>query len=199
MNQKASPVDQYPRVSFRLGALLTEIEARGDSPNRVARRDLERYYDLLRKVLPPFEENEGVALLQALETWTPTRGGIRGRPGARARRARGRPGARGAGPGALDLAWAVSRTTAGRIGERGAAGRPAPRRIDSNDLASRLRDLHPSESLAVVDALEQALHLMSSARISEADALRQVGLLTRFGAQRGGRRGRSGGRSGSER
>ncbi len=64
--------DGTPTISFRLGRSQTglshEIARRVDgrhSANDVARRDLERYYEVVRRALPTFGRQEALAILDA--------------------------------------------------------------------------------------------------------------------------------------
>ena len=50
-----------PLVQFRAGDLLRDLRARGDSPSLIAKRDLERYYHLLRRSLDEIDFRPGEA------------------------------------------------------------------------------------------------------------------------------------------
>lgn len=52
---------QYPQVNFRAGELEPALSARGESLALVARRDLERYYQLLTDELQAVQLSEGEA------------------------------------------------------------------------------------------------------------------------------------------
>jgi hypothetical protein len=193
VNERRRQNDRYPRVVFRKGALAKEIDARGESPNLVAKQDLKRYYDLLRTVLPRFTESEARALLQVLEDWGAAGSArpldifwsVRSAAISSWRDGAGRRGGGRAGRGGR--AGGEAGRAGREVGEAGRGGRTAPdwnnrgELADLDHLANRLRDLHPSESLAIVDALERALHLVSSGT-DAGEALRHVGLLQ--GAER---------------
>lgn len=59
---------KYPSVSFRPGETLDKAlsERVGESKNWVAKRDLQRYYDLLESSLPTFTEAESLRLCDVL-------------------------------------------------------------------------------------------------------------------------------------
>lgn len=64
--------NEYPRAQFILGELTLDIETRrrGDEAyGSVAKRDLERYYELLRRSLPAFTEAEASVLVDACDEW----------------------------------------------------------------------------------------------------------------------------------
>lgn len=68
---KKTPND-YPQVKFRTGKdLEAELSSRSDEQSdsaysRIAKRDLDRYYALLRLSLPRFSEEEALILVNAL-------------------------------------------------------------------------------------------------------------------------------------
>lgn len=57
---------QGPPIQFRDVEIERELAARGDNPNLVAKRDLERYYALLRQSLPTFSRSEASLIVDAL-------------------------------------------------------------------------------------------------------------------------------------
>lgn len=60
---------KYPSVSFRPGEVLDQaLSERTDegNKNQVAKRDLGRYYALLKAALPAFTEDEGLLIVSAL-------------------------------------------------------------------------------------------------------------------------------------
>ena len=59
-------------LMFRPGELETPLAARSGgtlSPALVAKRDLERYYDMLRRALPAFSEAEASLIVDACNGW----------------------------------------------------------------------------------------------------------------------------------
>ena len=61
-----------PQIQFRAGGIEPELTARAggaESPSLVARRDLERYYYLLRRALPTFTEPEASLIVDACNGW----------------------------------------------------------------------------------------------------------------------------------
>jgi hypothetical protein len=66
---------QAPPIQFRDKELEVEIRVRtpeeGESPSLIARRDLERYYRLLRRSLPVFSEPEALLIVRACVGWRP--------------------------------------------------------------------------------------------------------------------------------
>src|SRR2546430_7043889 len=67
LKQGGSPVAKYPNASFRLGDRAAEVFARGKNSGRIAKRDLNRYYVLLRRVRPRFSVDEGGLIIEALD------------------------------------------------------------------------------------------------------------------------------------
>jgi hypothetical protein len=58
---------KYPNVNFRLGEHLDNaLSERGENKNTIAKRDLERFYDLLARNLPAFTLGEALLLCEAL-------------------------------------------------------------------------------------------------------------------------------------
>ena len=58
---------KYPNVNFRAGEHLnTMLSDRDENINAVAKRDLERYYNVLQAHLPTFSMNEALFLCDAL-------------------------------------------------------------------------------------------------------------------------------------
>ncbi len=175
----------YPSVNFRLGDLGSSVFERGQ-PNHVVKRDLQRYYSLLTKVLPRFERTEAIFLLLALHDL----GGdvasvIFGR---------------------LNLLWAYVHGLRdfadvedpedilyGPRGRRLGRGR-APKyeaevkqlfadlknqKISEvvEQLVERLRTLDPCQALAVVDAVERAWMKAEEDDLTLAEASERVGLV----------------------
>ncbi len=62
--------NMYPRIQFRSSEILDrELAARSDeslSVHTVAKRDLERYYEMLQRSLPSFTQGEAMLLVDVL-------------------------------------------------------------------------------------------------------------------------------------
>lgn len=117
----------YPRVDLRLGELAAPVRARGDHPNAVVRRDLERAYALLDRDLAtlPFSEAEWLLLLDV------TNGTL-------------------FEPASIPFLWAE---VADALAATPALA--AKWNVDGPALVARLRALSPLRAWAVVDALER--------------------------------------------
>lgn len=113
-------------IQFRPGPLAQEVDARGDNPNETARRDLERYYDLLRHELRSvvLTEPEALVVCDALN-------------GARMDVAAAR------------LVWAAvdDAIQHDSLGVKWA--------VDGTELVTKLRGLTTAQALALVDAVER--------------------------------------------
>jgi hypothetical protein len=138
-------------VEFRAGdTLFPEIQVRdeGHGIGQTARRDLERYYYMIRSQTPKFSEPEARLLLDALS-------GIITEPHT------------------ARLLWAVvdDAIRLGRLDEKWRVdGRALVQRLRY--------DLCPFEALAVTDAVERVWNLMNDAKSGPVtDALLRVGLL----------------------
>ncbi len=136
---------KYPNASFRLGDLANEVVARGKNASQVAKRDLDRYYSLMRRVLPRFNEEEAGFILEAI---------------ARMRSVEHTPRQDARQPAALDLVseyrnflWATIRMADDTF------GLSEKYNVELDKLESRLRELHPCQQMAVLDAVERALRL----------------------------------------
>ncbi len=136
---------KYPNASFRLGNLADEVLARGKNASKVAKRDLDRYYSLLRRVLPRFDEEEAGFILESIDLM---------------RSAERTPQQDVQQPATPDLVseyrnflWATIRMADDTF----SLSEKYNVRLDK--LESRLRELHPCQQLAVLDAVERALRL----------------------------------------
>lgn len=138
-------------IQFRAGdTLLLEIQARdeGHGPGPTARRDLERYYYMIRSSTPTFSEAEARLLVDALS-------GIITEPHT------------------AHLLWAVvdDAIRLGRLDEKwGVDGWALVQRLRN--------DLTPFEALAIADAVERVWSLMADAKSTPiTDVIFRVGLL----------------------
>lgn len=143
------PLDNV--IQFRAGdTLLLEIQARdeGHGSGATARRDLERYYYMIRSSTPKFGEAEARLLVDALS-------GIITEPHT------------------AHLLWAVvdDAIRLGRLDEKwGVDGWELVRRLR--------HDLTPFEALSVADAVERVWSMMADAKnVPIADVILRVGLL----------------------
>lgn len=147
-----------PSISFRLGELMTELEARGSAVSRVAKRDLGRYYEMVDEYLERFAFTEAEALLlcdagESLVTSLQN-------------------------PGASSLPmyrwlWAQ---VADAIRERDLATKYGV--TDPENLVERVRALEPAEGRALIDALERYRHARAQGRTEDNyELLRQIGLI----------------------
>lgn len=109
-----------------------EIKKRGDNRSAIVTRDLERYYDVLRRSLPQFTENEGLLMMDA------TNGTIF-------------PDVIG-----YQLLWIE---VADHCRLNGAAEHWG---VDGPALVERLKALDPGATAAVVDALERAWRMQKA-------------------------------------
>lgn len=170
--------DRYPRVTFRLGELQAVIGARQGShpdspktPNEVVQRDLRRYYGLLSQVLPSFSEKEALLILRAVSLADYAADYANRMPMA------GRPGG---GRGRVDeeLLWAlVDMATAEGVQMKVVSPQDVAG-VDTGALVKRLRALDPAKTLAVSDAVEQALILIGQKEKNPREAVRLVGLVS---------------------
>lgn len=55
-----------PPLSLRLAELEDEVTSRGDSPGVTIKRDLHRYYQLMRSNIPSLTTEEGLVALRAI-------------------------------------------------------------------------------------------------------------------------------------
>lgn len=138
-------------IQFRAGdTLLPEIQARdeGHGPGPTARRDLERYYYMIRSSTPTFSEAEARLLVDALS-------GIITEPHT------------------AHLLWAVvdDAIRLGRLDEKwGVDGWALVQRLRN--------DLTPFEALAIADAVERVWSLMADAKSTPImDVIIRVGLI----------------------
>ncbi len=138
-------------IQFRAGdTLLLEIQARdeGHGPGPTARRDLERYYYMIRSSTPTFSEAEARLLVDALS-------GIITEPHT------------------AHLLWAVvdDAIRLGRLDEKwGVDGWALVQRLRN--------DLTPFEALAIADAVERVWSLMADAKSTPiTDVIIRVGLI----------------------
>jgi len=137
---------KYPNASFRLGDLADEVAARGKNAGQVAKRDLARYYFLLRRVLPRFDEEQAGFILESIHRLQSIAPQITQRGG------RSRP--------STDLVkeYRNSLWTTVRLADNTFALSESFS-VDLKKLETRLRKLQPWEELAVLDAVERALRL----------------------------------------
>ncbi len=138
-------------IQFRAGdTLQLEIQARneGHGPGPTARRDLERYYYMIRSSTPTFSEAEARLLVDALS-------GIITEPHT------------------AHLLWAVvdDAIRLGRLDEKwGVDGWALVQRLRN--------DLTPFEALAIADAVERVWSLMADAKSTPiTDVIIRVGLI----------------------
>ncbi len=129
----------YPRADFRLGPLEAAVRARGDHPNTVVRRDLERAYALLERELATmsFSEAEWLLLLDV------TNGTL-------------------FEPASIPLLWAEVADALDH-----APSLAAKWGVDGAGLVARLRALSPLRAWAVVDALERCWQQTTAAAESD--------------------------------
>jgi hypothetical protein len=131
------------RIAFRAGALMGEITKRAASGSRdlTARRDLGRYYAILRRSLETvsFTRAELALICEAFKD-------------------------RQLGEN-YDLIWAAI-DDAIRL-----KGLEKKHQVDGPALVTKLRDLRPGQKLAVLDALEVCLHSPKSAALLEETGL----------------------------
>lgn len=133
MSDKSKELEvKYPRINFRLGTHLAEaLSSRqvNDSLDLTAKRDLERYYDMLQRSLPHFSMGEALLMCDVFN------GTIHM-------------------PYSVSLLWAsVSDSIEGGQGEYWQEHYPS---LDVPALVERLRKLTPFECMAVADAIERA-------------------------------------------
>ncbi len=132
-------------------------EGEGRSPGIIARRDLDRFYYLLRRLLPKFPAAEAAVIVAAFKD---EQDEIR--------------------PDYIHLAWAVV-SDAIRSGSLDKVYG-----IDGDSLVERLRSLHRCELLATVDAAERAKVLLTRGlAATPVEAAQQVGLIAQPLSQEG--------------
>ena len=136
----------YPNASFRLGDLSDEVLARGKNAGQIAKRDLMRYYSLLRRLRPRFDEEEAGYIIAALSF-------LQSQTSQRVRSGR----AKKTQP---DLVSEHRNSLSAAVRQADdIAGLSEKYHIDLTKLEAKLRELDQAEELAVLDAVEQALTL----------------------------------------
>lgn len=119
-------VKQAPPVSFRPGPLAARLDARGANRNETARRDLDRYYDLIERTVASVQ-------LSSAE-WSLLRDALNG---------------------TIIESWWSGHTLAAEIEDACDDGLAEKWHVDSAALVERLIALSPAQVLAVCDAVEQ--------------------------------------------
>jgi hypothetical protein len=125
-------------VTLRLGDLEDEVAARSDvgvAPGAIVRRDLARYYQLLKHTPMPFKTVEALVVAWLVhENFDPTGSGYR-------------------------YIWAHVEEELARFDRLGEAVPEPYRRILAHvkreDLVSKLRNLQPHQTMRIVDAVER--------------------------------------------
>lgn len=149
----------YPNASFRLtGTLADSVQARAAQSqtggvSAAAKRDLERYYEVLQRDLASITLTEGEAML-ILDVCNGTFWSGWSAP----------------------LLWAD-------IEDALEDGYAEKWDVDGPALVARLRALTPGQSMAVVDAVERWWSLENRNQLSRTESLRAVGLIRSQGLQ----------------
>lgn len=147
------------QVKFRSdGALLGQFWARtlNSSPGLTARRDLDRYYHFVNRLVPKFSPAEAMVIITALQDAPEKQS-----------------------PEAIYLTWAI---IADAIRDKGLDQEHG---INGDNLISQLRNLHRFEVLAVVDAAERATIVLAREEAKDiAEAAQKVGLTSTPGTSR---------------
>lgn len=145
---------KYPRVNFRLGAQLeqelSQRSSRGESLDSIAKRDLDRYYDMLKRSLPAFSVGEAMLLCDVLN------GTINQ-------------------PYSVFLLWAS--VSDGVDEGRAEYWKQYHPELDGAKLIAKLKGLTPFECMAVADAIERAWNSETYQVANMEEKVRQVGLV----------------------
>lgn len=117
---------RQPPVQFRPGPLGRALAVRGDNPNEIAQRDIERYYAILDQELATVDltEAEALTIIDATTGWYVE-------------------------PHTARLLWAEVEDAI-RLGQLS-----ADRDIDGDALITKLRALTPAQAMAIIDAVER--------------------------------------------
>lgn len=143
----------YPNASFRLtGTLADSVQARTSQSQTgslaaAAKRDLERYYEVLQRDLASVTFTEGEAML-ILDVCN----------------------------GTLWSGWSAPLLWA-NIEDALEDGYAEKWKVDGPGLVARLRALTPGQSMAVVDAVERWWNLEDRDQLSRTESLRAVDLI----------------------
>lgn len=143
------------KIQFRPGNLMAELLNRTgefDSPDLIARRDLGRYYSLIRRSVPKFTHEDVEILTMACEFWTVTD---------------------------ADQARHIWAEVEIWLEESAPQSGYSDEWInDHRGLVDRLKELEPVESMAVSDAIERArIYWLEGGTDAAEDVYKKVGLM----------------------